>query len=388
MSLDVSDMIFRILEASRTHDGVGFASPFPSPLLFPFARLAQSLQTAARSLGPEQGLDGLSPGSAELRRQISVRYQADGIAVDADEIVVTNGGLEALNLCLAAVTHPGDAVLIECPSFYGALQALEARGLRAVQVPTDPVEGIDLAAVETAIQRHAPKACWVMTTFQNPLGSAMRPERKQALVELLARHRVPLIEDDVYAELYFTKQRPAPAKAYDKAGLVMHCLSFSKSLAPGFRVGWAAPGRFAPEVARRKLALSLGTSLPPQLALAAYLSRGGFDKHLRQLRSTLQSRYATAAESLARHFPPGTRVTQPRGGYQMWVELPAGHDAQALYWDAYPHGVCIAPGPMFSASGGFRNCLRLNFSHEWTPEREQAMQLLGRLLREQAARRP
>ncbi|MFI4926952.1 MAG: PLP-dependent aminotransferase family protein, partial [Burkholderiales bacterium] len=188
-----------------------------------------------------------------------------------------------------------------------------------------------------------------------------------------------------YAELYFTERRPAPAKAHDRSGLVMHCSSFSKSLAPGFRVGWVAAGRFVPEVTRRKLSLNLGTSLPPQLALAEYLAHGAFDKHLRQLRTKLKKRQTTLAHLLARHFPEGTAATQPQGGYQLWVELPEGYDALELYWQASRHGVCFAPGPMFSPTRLFRNCLRLNYSRECGPEQEQGIELLGKLLRDQAA---
>jgi DNA-binding transcriptional MocR family regulator len=388
VSLDVSDLIFRILEGSRSRDDAGLASAFPSAGLYPFPRLVQVLQRANRGLDPRHTVDDLTPGNPELRRQIAIRYGSDGVAVDPQEIVITNGALEALNLCLAAVTQPGDAVIIECPSFYGALQSLEARGLRAVQVPTHPREGVELATLEAAIERHRPKACWLMTSFQNPLGTLMSPERKRALVDLLARHDVALIEDDVYAELYFTEKRPPPAKAFDKEGLVLHCSSFSKSLAPGFRVGWVAPGRFATKVARAKLAFNLGCSVPPQLAIAEYLAHGGFDKHLRQLRRTLQERQSHAAQAVARHFPPGTTATRPEGGYQMWVELPAGCDTLDLYWKASPHGACVAPGPMFSPSRAFRNCLRLNYSHAWLPRQESAVDLLGRLLREQLAPRP
>lgn len=387
VSLDVSDMIFQILEGARVHDDAWFASAFPSPHLFPLDRLSRALQSASRSLHPEQILHDLTPGSSELRRQIAIRYAADGIAVDADELIVTNGALEALNLCLAAVTRPGDAVIIECPSFYGALQSLEARGLRAVQVPTHPRDGVELDAMEAAILRHQPRACWLMTTFQNPLGTLMPPERKQALVDLLAKFQVPLIEDDVYAELYFTDQRPTPAKAYDRSGLVMHCSSFSKSLAPGYRVGWVAPGRFASEVARRKLSLNLGTSLPAQLAIAEYLAHGAFDKHLRQMRTTLKERRDVLSQAVARHFPPGTTATRPQGGYQLWVELPEDYDVLDLYGQASREGACFAPGPMFSPNRLFRNCLRLNYSRHWGPEQEQGIELLGTLLRKQAAER-
>jgi DNA-binding transcriptional MocR family regulator len=385
VALDMSEMIFRILEAGRLRDSPGLASAFPNPGFFPLARLAQALASSVRSLEPAQVLEDLTPGNAALRRQIAIRYRADGINVDEQEIVITNGALEALNLCLATVTQPGDRVVIESPCFYGALQALESRGLRAVQVPTHPVGGVELEALEQAVQRHQPKACWLMTNFQNPLGCLMSPDRKMELVRLLARHEVPLIEDDVYADLFFDAQRPAPAKAYDTTGLVMHCSSFSKSLAPGFRIGWAAPGRYTHRFARNKLALSLSTSLPPQLALAEYLEHGGFDRHLRRLRTRLASQQAEMAQALTRHFPAGTTATRPRGGYLLWVELPAGLDAMQLHDQAAAEGICIAPGPMFSPDRAFRNCLRLNYGQPWNERVESSLATLGRLLREQAA---
>lgn len=380
VSLDVSEMVFRILEASRSNDGFGFAAPFPSPFLFPLDRLFQSLASAARRFNPQQMLDGLTPGSPDLCRQIALRYHADGINVDKDEIVVTNGALEALNLCLSTVTQPGDSVVIECPSFYGALQSLQARGLKAVQVATHPTEGIDLPSLEAAISVHRPKACWLMTTFQNPLGYLMAPAKKEQLVALLARHEIPLIEDDVYAELYFDSNRPAPAKSFDRGGMVMHCSSFSKSLAPGFRVGWVAAGRFATRLARNKVALNLSTSMPSQLALADYLEHGSFDKHLRRLRQHLGQQQAAMADMVAKHFPDGTSATQPRGGYFMWVELPEAFDALKLHQDALAHRICIAPGPMFSPGRGFRNCIRLNYGQRWSKASEAAMATLGRLL--------
>jgi DNA-binding transcriptional MocR family regulator len=225
--------------------------------------------------------------------------------------VVTNGALEALNLCLAALTRPGDSVIIECPSFYGALQALERRGLKAVHVPTCPIRGVDVDALEVAIRRHKPKAAWLMTTFQNPLGCLMSPERKRELVGVLARHGVALIEDDVYQELFFGPQRPLPAKAYDAEGMVLHCSSFSKCLAPGYRVGWVAAGRHAAALRRHKLSLSTMTAVPVQVGLARYLDQGGYERHLRRLRATLQK---PSAMRWARCCPSTSpRAPRPRG---------------------------------------------------------------------------
>jgi len=379
VELDISAMVFDILEASMSRSVVPFGSAFPGPELFPLARLGQELAAAAQSLDPWATVDDLTPGLARLRRQIARRYLADGIAIDPDEIVITNGALEALNLCLAAVTRPGDAVLVESPCFYGALQALERQGLRAVEVPTHPRDGIDLGALDAAIARHAPRAAWLMPGFQNPLGALMPEPNKRELVALLARHAIPLIEDDVYGELWFGERRPLPAKAFDTAGLVLHCASFSKSLAPGYRIGWAIPGRFRQAVARHKLSASLATAAPTQMALAAYLERGGYDRHLRRLRETLRLRQASVLRAIAAHFPEGTRATRPEGGYFTWVELPEGADALALHRRALAAGISVAPGPIFSASRGFGNCVRINCGHAWDERAAAALARLGRL---------
>ena len=378
--VDVSELVFEVLESIKTRDTVPFGSAFPSPLLFPLPRLARSMASSVQAMDPWGAVDDLTPGSAALRRQIALRYLADGLHVHTDEIVITNGALEALNLCLQAVTRPGDSVIVESPTFYAALQALERVGLKAIEVPTHPREGIDLEALAAVLKRQQPKACWLMTNFQNPLGSSMPDEKKQALVELLGAHGVPLIEDDVYGELYFGSKRPAPAKAFDTRGLVMHCSSFSKCLAPGYRVGWAVPGRFTQEVARLKLTTTLSASAPAQAALADYLAKGGYDKHLRQLRHALSVQQSAMSQAVVRHFPKGTKATRPHGGYFLWIELPGSVDTLEVHRQALSLGISVAPGPMFSAHRGFANCLRLNYGHPWDARAEAALMTLGRLI--------
>jgi DNA-binding transcriptional MocR family regulator len=378
--VDVSQLVFKVLETAGSRDVVPFGSAFPSPLLFPLPRLAKSLASSVHAMDPWSTVDDLSAGSAALRRQIALRYLAEGMHVHPDEIVITNGALEALNLCLMAVARPGDCVVVESPTFYAALQALERIGLNAVEVPTHPRDGIDLDALASALDRHRPKACWIMTNFQNPLGSTMSDQRKQALVDLLARYEVPLIEDDVYGELYFGKRRPPSARSFDKQGLVMHCSSFSKCLAPGYRIGWAMPGRHVREVAHLKLTSTLSTSAPCQAALADDLAKGGYDKHLRQLRHALAVQQNAMMQAVLRHFPRGTRATHPSGGYFLWVELPGNVDALAIHQRALALGISVAPGPMFSAHRDFNNCLRLNYGHPWDARLEAAFATLGRLV--------
>ena len=380
VAVDVNELVFEVLEATRDRRLVPLGSPFPSPLLFPLATLGRLLATTGRRLDPWLTVESLPLGSNELRRQIARHYLEADVVVSPEDIVITTGALEALNLCLQVVARPGDLVAVESPAFYGALQAVEAMGLRAIEIPTHPRDGVVLGALDAALDRHDVKACWFMTNFQNPLGGTMPEEKKRELVQMLARRRVPLIEDDVYAELYLDGRRQKPAKAYDRGGIVMHCSSFAKCLAPGYRVGWATPGRFTQEVERRKLMSSISTSLPPQLAIAAYLKSGGYERHLRNLRQAFASQQAQMADAIGRNFPAGTRVTRPRGGYFLWVELPKSVDALRLHRGALEEGISVAPGPMFSAKREYTNCLRINYGHPWTARMKDAIAVLGGLI--------
>lgn len=379
-TVDVSDLIFEVLQKARARDVLALGSAFPGADLFPFDLLAKSMHSSLQHLDPWSTVADLSAGSAALRRQIALRYLLTGMHVEPDEIIITNGALEALNLALLAVTRPGDAVIIESPSFYGALQALQRLGLRAIEVPTHPRHGVDLDALQAALLRHRPKVCWLMTNFQNPLGCTMSVANKQALVALLAHHGVALIEDDVYAELYFGNERPLPAKAYDAEGNVLHCGSFSKSLAPGYRVGWIVAGKYTQALIRQKLSSTLASSLPAQEAIAHFLAKGHFDKHLRRLRHALAVQQDAMSEAIARCFPAGVRATRPQGGYFLWLELASQVDTLQLHRQAYALGISLAPGPMFSAQRQFRNCLRINYGHRWQEQTAQAMQTLGQLV--------
>ncbi|OZI62240.1 aminotransferase-like domain-containing protein [Bordetella genomosp. 11] len=384
--VDVAALAFEVLGSVRDPDTVPFGSAFPSPSLFPLVRLASALKAGLRRMDARSTIGDMFTGNAALRRQIAVRYLIDGMDVHGDDLVITNGAMEALQLALMSVTRPGDTVLIESPAFYATLQALERMKLHAVEVPTSPRTGIQLDALAQAIRRHRPQACWIMSNFQNPTGSLMPESGKQALVALLARHGIPLIEDDVYGELYFSRARPLPAKAYDREGLVLHCASFSKCLAPGYRVGWVAAGRYARDVERQKLMTTLASPSPNQLALAEYLDHGGYDRHLRQLRATLGRQQQMMMAALARYFPEGTRASRPQGGYFLWVQLPPGADALAVYREALARRISVAPGPIFSPRGEFRDCLRLNYGHPWDDTLEDAMRVLGEIVAGEASR--
>ncbi len=377
--VDVSELVFSVLQSVSDPEIVPLGSAFPSPALFPMNRLAKSLSKATRSMDMRAVTTHLPAGNLELRRQIVQRYALAQVHVPIDEVVITGGALEALNLCLQAVTQAGDYVAIESPAFYASLQALERLQLKAVEIPVIPGEGIDLETLASALEKHPIKACWMMSNFQNPTGTTMSDDKKRALVNLLSQHKIPLIEDDVYNELYFARSAPKPAKAYDQEGYVLHCSSFSKNLAPGYRVGWTSAGRFTQKIERLKLMTTLSASVPSQLAIADYLQYGGFERHLRKLRHQLQVQQSKMRAAIERYFPPQTVLSHPDGGYFLWVELPENVDSLQLFHKALAAGISIAPGPIFSATQGYRHYIRLNYGCEWSAEIEKAIETLGGL---------
>ncbi|RIX45084.1 MAG: PLP-dependent aminotransferase family protein [Rhodocyclales bacterium GT-UBC] len=378
--LQVSDFIFQILDSVRDPLIIPLGSSFPSPYLFPLARLGKFLAQAARKFDPLSTVTDLPPGNEDLRRQLALRYLAHGAQVPPQEIVITSGAMEGLNLCLQAVTRPGDLIAIESPTFYAGLQASERLGLKVIEIPSHPRHGVDLNALEDALRHHPIKACLLMLNFANPTGSLLPVGARQDLVDLVCRYDVPLIEDDVYAELYFGPQAPPCSKAFDRGGQVMHVSSFSKCLAPGYRLGWVAAGRYAERLRRQKLSSSLATTVPVQQAVAEFLKHGAYENHLRSLRRKLASQEAELADVVERFFPSETRMVRPLGGYFQWLELPERVDSLRLHQAALAHGISIAPGPIFSAQREFGNYLRLNFGHPDAGRRQEAVETLGRLI--------
>lgn len=380
--VDVSELVFQLLDETRLRAQVPFGSAFPSPELFPFAALMRAAAGAARRLDPWSSVEDLPPGNRELRRWIARRYRLGGCAVEPDEILITNGALEAINICLQALTRPGDTVAVESPTFYATLQAIERLRLRAIEIPTRSRTGLDVQALGRVLRRTPVRACIAMTNFQNPLGSLMPEADKRALVQLLHRHEVPLIEDDVYAELHHGEERPGAAKHYDRAGWVLHCGSFAKCLAPGLRVGWCAAGRFHDRVQKLKIMTSIATPSLTQATLVRYLRDHSFDRHLRGLRAKLLWQSQLFTRTLERVLPPGCRITRPQGGYLLWVQLPARVDALRLHGLAQREHISIAPGPLFSARRDYRQFIRLNFGHAWSERTERALERLGGLIHE------
>jgi DNA-binding transcriptional MocR family regulator len=343
------------------------------------------MAAAARRTGDRSGLYMTPAGNRSLRQQI-VRHAVDaGCSLDADEIVITAGCGEAVSTCLQAVCKPGDTVAVESPICFDVFQYLENLGLKVLEIPTHPRDGISLEALRFALENNSVQACLVISNFNNPLGSCIPGDRKKELVRLMEAHDIPLIENDIFGDLHYSDKRPLSAKAFDTRGLVMWCGSFSKTLSPGLRVGWAAAGRYRPTVAWLKYSTSLATATLPQMAVAAFMAEGGFRKHLRRIRRIYRQRVADLRHAVIRFFPADIRVTDPAGGYLLWVELPESVDALELYRKALGEGIAITPGHLFSAGDRYRNFIRLNAAN-WTDEAVPSIQRLGSVVEHMARR--
>lgn len=375
----VSDLVRRVYRAAREPDMVLLGGGFMSTALLPVDRLARGLASIARSAGGAALAYDPPPGLPALRRQIARRAAECGVTLGADELVTTVGAMEALHLCLRAVAKAGDTVAVECPAYYGVLQLIESLGMRALEIPSNPGTGMDLALLDQALRQHKVKACLVVANFSNPLGTLMPDEAKRELVRMLARRDIPLVEDDIYGDLYFEGARPRPARAFDRHGLVMLCSSFSKTLAPGFRVGYVAPGRYRDAVERLKFAQTVASPTITQMVIAEFLEKGGYERHLRRLRRALADQVARVSDAIARYFPPGTRISRPRGGFLLWVEMPPGKSALELHERALVRGVSVAPGPIFSAKQRFTSCLRISCGFPWSESIERGVRTLGEI---------
>ena len=327
----------------------------------------------------------LPPGDLELRRQIARRCALAGAPADPDDIVITGGTMDAITLALKSICRPGDAVLVESPTYFGLLQAIEHLGLRVVEVPNHPGTGIDAAAVRVAVETQQIAAAVLMPNFNNPAGTLTDVDAKRQLTEALGSAGIPILEDDIYGDLAFGPERPCSLRRFDTQGHVISCGSVSKTIALGYRIGWAISPRWAADLQRAKFYSSVAAPTLQQRVLARYYASGGYDRFLTRLRRSLAETAEHFLDTIAVHFPDGTRVTPPAGGMALWIELPPRVDAMELFRTALASRIGILPGIVFSAKADYRHYIRLSFGVGWTDEVAVALQRLGRLAREAAA---
>lgn len=377
--VDISqwDQVFELVRSVPRKDVVQLGRGMPdvgSPTLKPLLRsLAQ--------LSRRQDMPGLYydtvAGTEALREQVARLVLDSGCSLSTADLVITTGCQEALSISVRAVCQPGDIVAVESPSFHGAMQTLKGLGMKALEIPTDPLTGISLEALELALEQWPIKLIQLTPSCNNPLGYIMPEARKRALLTLAQRFDVAILEDDVYGDLAYTYPRPRTIKSFDDDGRVLLCSSFSKTLAPGLRVGWVAPGRYLERVMHMKYISTGYTATQPQLAIADFIEGGHYQPHLRRVRGQYQRARDQMIDWVSRYFPAGTRASRPQGGFVLWVELPESFDTLRLNRALLEQGVQIAVGSIFSASGKFRNCLRMNFAARATAEIEAAVRKVG-----------
>ncbi|MBL7683340.1 MAG: PLP-dependent aminotransferase family protein [Flavipsychrobacter sp.] len=357
-----------------------FSLSVPAPEILPLAKLNKAMAQALRE-SPDSGTSYESIQGNEMLRTQVARWsrQWDG-NLKAEDLVTTAGCMNAISYCLMAITKPGDTIAVESPVYFGTLRFAQSIGLKVVELPTHPDTGVDPDDVKHALQKHNIKACFFVTNFSNPLGYTIPDEQKEALVKLLSRHGVPLIEDDLYGDVYFGKTRPKSCKSFDEEGNVLWCSSVSKTLAPGYRVGWVAPGKYLEKVKRLKLYHSITSATVQQAAIANFLSTGRYEHHLRKLRQTLHSNSLQYSRAIGEYFPEGTKMSSPKGGFIQWLELDKSIDTYQLYQEAMLHKISIAPGSMFTLQDRYRNCMRLSYGMQWTPQIDRALKKLGGLV--------
>ncbi len=380
--VSINEMINSVYLDLRSTRLLNFALAAPSESMLPMAKLNKALMHVVRQ-SPSSCLHYEHvQGNEELRKQIARQSFNWGGSITGDDVVVTAGAVEALSLCVKAVTKPGDAIAIESPTYHAIFQLMESHGLNVVEVPTDPRTGADLDYLESAIDRFNIKACLFVNNFNSPLGSCMPDENKKRLVNMLAKKEIPLIEDDIYGELFFGKTRPKTCKSFDRKGLVLHCSSVSKSLAPGYRIGWTIPGRFKEQIIALKRMHTVSTNTLSQAAIAEFLRNGRYELHLRNLRRTLHRNCLRYLQAISGYFPDDTRVTRPEGGFVLWIELNKKINSFKLHKRALRHNIGIAPGQIFSPQGRFENYFRLSFGESWSDQVEEGIKTLGKLIKD------
>lgn len=373
------DLIGKVFGTIAGTDVTQFALGIPGKSLLPVAKMKKCMINVMKKSSDSGTNYEPVQGSENLRREIAKWAMVMEGKITEDDLVITSGAMNGVYNCLMAVTQPGDSVAIESPVYFGILQAIHLLGLKAVEIPTHPITGVDLDALKKVLPKIS--ACCFVVNYNNPLGFQMPDENKKELVRMLTEYNVPLVEDDVYGNIYFGAGRPKPCKFYDEAGIVMWVGSVSKTLAPGYRVGWVAAGKFKDKIIRQKLVQTVSSPSLFSDVIADFLEHGRYDHHLRMFRKKLYANYLQIQKSVTQYFPDNTKISEPKGGFMLWLELDQRICTEDLYDEALSQKINFAPGRMFSQYNQYQNCMRLNYALEWTDRVESDLDKLGKMIK-------
>jgi len=349
--------------ASRLLAPLGSAHPSGEfPALQHFRRIYNRQQRLARKEEVRLTQYEVPPGHAGLRQQLARHMTRSSALVDPDEIIITNGCQEALSLALQTVVKPGEIVAVEAPSFYGTLQCIEVLGMQIIEIPADPVQGMNLDLLQQALQRWSIKAVLINPTFNNPQGHVMTEASAKRLLEMTRPYDLPIIEDDVFGDISYEKSRPRSVRSWDREGRVLLCSSLSKSLDSDLRLGWVAAGRYSEQLCYRKYVTTMAGRGQLQAAAADFLAGNRFARHLKQIARCYEERRDLTLDTITRQIPGISLVNTPRGGFHCWLELPGNVSSTRLYTELMKQGISTAPGSLFGTQGQFDNFLRINYS--------------------------
>ena len=377
--VEVSTMAAAMVKNTNKYSVINFSSLAPINEYLPITKLNKAMQASAKE---EKNIFQYSflEGHPRLQKQIALQSFEWQTSIGQSDILITNGSTEAIGLCLDVLTKPGDIVAIESPTYAGLLQCLESKGLKALAISMNPFTGLNLDELEAALANNKVAACLFMPVCQNPYGCSMPEANKIRLVNMLGEKGIPFIEDDTLGELSFAKTRPLPAKAYDTYNNVLLCSSFSKSLVPGFRIGWVAGGKYHAEIEKLKFSANISTNGLLQDTIGRFLESGNYPSHIKKLREFAQLQVIRYRAAIQEYFPASVKISCPKGGYSLWIELPENLNALVLQREALKHGIGFCPGQIFSASDHYKNCIRINCCPLWSIKIADALKMLGKLV--------
>lgn len=379
VNVNTPDLINLLMDTSRNNQIYQLGTAYLPSDVYPTKDIIQFANKIIKEFPDTPSKYEISPGSFEYRRQIARLLYSCGCEINSDQIIATNGGAEAISLALRSVCNKGDTVITESPLYFGTLQAMESLGLKVLEIQTCPRFGIDITQVKKQIGKQKIGAAVVMPNFSNPLGSLMADSDKKELINILLKFGIPIIEDDIFGEIPFFGDRPKPLRSFSDSELIITCSSFSKTVSPGLRIGWISPGKFYDKVKQLQLSSTLAAGSLSQKIIAQYLISKKYENNLSRLRSYCALGVNRTTQTVLNYFPEGTKVSTPKGGYLLWVELPSQIDSIILYKLAIQSNISFSPGVMFSAANTYRNYLRLNCANNWNVKTEESLIKLGHL---------
>lgn len=369
-----------VIDLSINKSVVNFGAGVPDQAILPINRLKKSFIKISKEQPQLLSQYSCVNGFEKLRQELAYLMLNKGVNVSSEELIITNGCSEAVAIAIKAVTSAGDTIAIESPVFFGIINILEQLERKVIELPTSPDKGIDLVTLEQLIKNKKVSACIITATFQNPLGHIMPQASKRKLVDLAARYNIPIIEDDLYGECSFNNKNYHPLKYYDYADIVLYCSSFSKTLSPGSRIGWLIPSQYKLQCESIKIAETFGGPVIVQAAMADFLHENGYEYHIKRLRKFISVQTHQVKQFILKYFPSDIKVTNPQGGYFLWIELNKNINTMELFHEAIKNNISIIPGPVFSTSNKYNNCFRISCGSPITEKIEHGIKKLAKMI--------